>query len=75
MFDLYYTTLPECIHGDLMVDGNAAVKRHRCSIDVVDENAFVYIRAIDPHTIEYAVAQNDDVEHSMLGNISQKELG
>ncbi|MDE7313351.1 MAG: hypothetical protein K2N87_17305 [Eubacterium sp.] len=75
VFDLYYTTLPECIHGDFMVDGNAAVKRHRCSIDVVDENAFVYIRAIDPHTIEYAVAQNDDVEHSMLGNISRKELG
>lgn len=75
IFDLYYTTLPECVNGELIVDGNAAVKRHRCNIDVVDENAFVYIRAVDPHTIEYVVAKNDDVDNSMSGSIFRKELG
>lgn len=74
VFDLCYTTLPECISGELMVDGNAAVKRLRCEIDVVDENAFVYIRALDPHTIEYVVAKDSNVEASKIGNIIRKEL-
>lgn len=74
VFDLYYTTLPECITGILLVDGNAAVKRLRCTIDAVDENAFVYIRAVDPHTLEYVVAKTDDVEQSMMGQIVRKEL-
>lgn len=75
IFDLYYTTLPECVNGDTFVDGNAAVRRHRCNIDVVDENAFVYIRAVGPHTLEYCVATSDDVENSMFGKIMRKDLG
>ncbi len=74
VFDLYYTTLPECVGGELMVDGNAGVKRLRCEVDVVDESASVYIRAIDPHTLEYVVAKGDDVDGSMLGKIVRKEL-
>lgn len=74
VFDLYYTTLPECVEGDLVVDGNAAVKRLRCETDIVDEDACVYIRAIDPHTLEYVVAKDDDVENSKLGKIMRKEL-
>ena len=74
VFDLYYTTLPECVSGELVVDGNAAVKRLRCEIDVVDDDAFVYIRAIDPHTLEYVVAKDDNVESTMLGSIVRKEL-
>lgn len=74
VFDLYYTTLPECISGELIVDGNAAVKRLRCDVDVIDDTAFVYIRAINPHTLEYVVAKSDDVDNSMLGNIVRKEL-
>lgn len=74
VFDLYYTTLPECINGNLIVDGNAAVKRLRCEIDVVDEDAFVFIRAIDPHTLEYVVAKTNNVDDSKLGNVVRKEL-
>lgn len=74
IFDLYYTTLPECVSGKLLVDGNAAVKRLRCEIDVVDESASVYIRAVDPHTLEYVVARGNDVEATKLGNIVRKEL-
>lgn len=74
VFDLYYTTLPECVSGNLVVDGNAAVKRLRCEIDVVDEAAFVYIRAISPHTLEYVVAKDDNVDSFKLGNIVRKEL-
>lgn len=74
VFDLYYTTLPECVSGELMVDGNAAVKRLRCEIDVVDEDAFVYIRAVNPHTLEYVVAKTDDIDSSKLGDVVRKEL-
>ena len=66
--------MPECVSGELVVDGNAAVKRLRCEIDVVDDDAFVYIRAIDPHTLEYVVAKDDNVESTMLGSIVRKEL-
>lgn len=74
VFELYYTTLPECVNGDLAVDGNAAVKRLRCELDVVDDESYVYIRAVDPHTLEYVVALDDNVDSSMLGNIVRKEL-
>ena len=57
-----------------MVDGNAAVKRLRCEIDVVDEDAFVYIRAVNPHTLEYVVAKTDDIDSSKLGDVVRKEL-
>lgn len=74
VFELYYTTLPECVNGNLAVDGNAAVKRLRCELDVVDDESYVYIRAVDPHTLEYVVALDDNVNDSMLGNIVRKEL-
>ncbi len=74
VFDLYYTTLPECVDGELMVEDNAAVKRLRCQIDEVDEDKYVYIRAIDPHTIEYVVAKDDSIDESMSENIVRKEL-
>ena len=67
IFELFYTTLPECVEGNLLVNGNPAVKRLRCKIDKVDENLFVYIRAIDPHTLEYAVAAAPD-------KIDEKEI-
>lgn len=73
-FDLYYTTLPECIQGNLVVDNNAKVQRLRCQIAEVNEDAAVYIRAKDPHTIEYVVSADDDVENHKLGQIYTKEL-
>lgn len=72
-FELLYTSLPECIKGELSVSGNAAVRRMKCDI-VTDPDAFVYIRAIDPHTLEYVVAKTDDVENTMIGNIVRREL-
>lgn len=74
-FELYYTTLPECVEGNLEVNGNAAVKRIRCNLDVVDEEAFVYIRAVNPHTLEYVVAKDEkNIEGTKIGEIIRKEL-
>lgn len=74
-FYLYYTTLPECVNGDLPVAGNPAVKRLKCTIDVTDEEAFVYIKATSPHSIQYVVSAGYDVEKDKLGEIFAKELG
>ena len=74
-FYLYYTSLPECVNGDLLIDGNAAVKRLKCVIDRVDDNAHVYFRAVSPHTIEYTVSYSSDVESDGSGEIFTKELG
>ena len=73
MFEIYYTTLPDCISGELLVDNNPAVKHLRCPIDVVDE-AFVYVRAINPHTLEYVVAKENNGELTTFGNSVRKEL-
>lgn len=74
-FYLYYTSLPECVNGDLLIDGNAAVKRLKCAIDHIDDNAYVYIRAVSPHTIEYVVSRSNNVVSDKLGEIFTKELG
>lgn len=75
-FDIYYTTLPECISGEMVVTGNAAVKRLHCEIseDEVNENYKVYIRAITTHTIEYVVSKGTDVEKEKISKIYIKEL-
>lgn len=73
-FYLYYTTLPECVNGDLPVAGNPAVKRLKCIIDITDEEAYVYIKATSPHSIQYAVSTGYDVEKDKLGEIFEKEL-
>ena len=73
-FYLYYTTLPECVGGELMVEGNAAVKRLKCTIDCVNEGAYVFIKATSPHTIQYAVSPDYDVERNHIGEIYTKEL-
>lgn len=73
-FYIYYTTQPNCVSGDMMVEGNAAVKRLKCEIDVVDENAFVYIRAKDPKTLEYAVSKSNNVDNEKMGEIRTKIL-
>lgn len=73
-FYLYYTTLPECANGDLLVEGNAAVKRIKCTIDKTADDAYVYIRAISPYEIEYAVSSDRDVEVNIIGKKYSKRL-
>jgi hypothetical protein len=58
-FELYYTKLPESVNGDLSIS-SALMKRER--IDVVDDDAFVFIRAVDPRTVEYVVATEEGLE-------------
>lgn len=71
-FELYYTKLPEAVNGQLEI-GHVLLKRER--IDVVDEDAFVYIRAVAPKILEYVVATEEGiVREEYLGQIKKIEL-
>lgn len=74
VFYIFYTSLPECVSGEIPVEGNPAIKRIKCHVDHEDENAYVYIRACDPYSLEYVVAKDQNVENSKLGEIIKKEL-
>ncbi len=52
-FELYYTTYPDAITDTVPI---TETKKMICSIDTVDENAFVYYRPIYHNEIEYVVA-------------------
>ncbi len=74
-FELYYTTLPECVEGKLRINGNTGVGRHHLRIEDVRDDAAVYIRAVSPHKIEYTVSTSNDVEKDRIGKIFEKEIG
>ncbi len=70
-FELYYTDHPECITGDMPITKAIVVG---CKIDVVDPEAYVYIKAVNPHTLQYAVSKDGDVDKNKLGEIQTIEI-
>lgn len=71
-FELYYTKLPDSVNGQLDI-GSVMMKRER--IDIVDDNAFVFIRAVAPRTLEYVVATEEGIETGdFLSPIKKIEL-
>lgn len=64
-FELYYTTYPEAVGDSMPID---STKKVVCDIDVIDENAYVYYRAISSNQIEYVVAA-----HCSDGQINEKD--
>ncbi|MGL4876082.1 MAG: hypothetical protein ACRC30_15695 [Clostridium sp.] len=57
-FELFYTMLPEAEHNDLDIK---ETKKMKVVIENVDEEAEVFIRAISPTKIEYAVGMEDEI--------------
>lgn len=73
-FELYYTSLPEAMTSNVNIE---EVQRKMYSIDVTseDEDVNVYIRFVDPSTIEYVVAKDSEIEKgNYLSNIVKDEL-
>lgn len=70
-FYLYYTTLPECVNGNMSI---TEAKMKKCKIDDVNEDAFVYIRAKTPHTLEYTVMTESEAKEEKAGKIYTLEL-
>ena len=57
-FQIYYTTEPQASSNNMPIN---EVKKKKCRIDVIDENANVYVRAVGPSEIEYVVATEDEI--------------
>lgn len=56
-FELYYSTLPEVTTN--RTDINNSLKKH-CTLEKISDTANVYVRAVSPTIIEYAVAESDE---------------
>ena len=73
-FELYYST--QSIVTTNRVDiSDTAIKKRILKTDIVDEDGLVYIRLINPTTLEYVVALEDKIDNQeYLGNIVRIEL-
>lgn len=56
-FEVYYSDLPESANGSYSIEN---VRRKYCKIEQTDPDADIYIRAVKPSVLEYAVAKSDD---------------
>lgn len=62
-FELYYTDLPEATTNKLQIK---EVSKKMCRASITDENAAIYIRAVEPHVIEYTVATEEGINNNDL---------
>ena len=72
-FELYYTTEPRALKGDLAAD---KVKMIHCLLDDTSdaEDIGVYVRKVTPNQIEYAVGRADDFQKTFSGKIYRQTL-
>lgn len=61
-FEFYYSELPEVVEGDIAIKDNKSIYKHKCRIDNVTTDAFIYFKFVDPAHLEYVVALEDKVE-------------
>ncbi len=72
-FEIYYTPDPMALQGNLPVE---KVSRLRCFLedsevnDTTEKDFGIYIRKVDPYTVDYAVGRKADFESSPLQNIN-----
>lgn len=65
-FEFYYTNLPEATTNSLPIKD---ISKKSGRIDEADENAYVYMRIIEPSVIEYVAATEDEIESNNINNI------
>ena len=73
-FELYYSSQSIVSSNKVAIDDNG-IKKMILEIDVVDEDALVYIRIISPTEFEFVVANESEIEHEKyLGNIQKVSI-
>ncbi|MDO5517067.1 MAG: hypothetical protein Q4F66_05890 [Clostridium sp.] len=71
-FELYYTNLPEATTNQLPIK---EISKKICRIDNINEDADVYIRAVGPSIIEYAVANEQSLSNGqVIGEVTRIEF-
>lgn len=51
--EIYFSDIPEAVTNKMSI---SKVQRIRCRYDAAIEDGFLYVKALDPHTIEYAIS-------------------
>ena len=73
-FELYYSSQSIVSTNKIAINDNS-IKKMRLTIDVVDEDALVYIRIVAPDAFEYVVAKEDEIENDIyLGKITKVNI-
>ena len=74
-FEIYYTTTPRALKNNLSIE---QVSMLRCMLDdddvTDDDDVGVYIRKVNPNTIEYAVGTEKDFDGEFKGKIYREKL-
>jgi hypothetical protein len=74
-FEIFYSSNPIASTNKLPIDDDS-IKKLLVDIDVIDENASVYIRLTSPTEIEYVVASEDGIKNdTYLCDIKKISLG
>lgn len=74
-FEFYYSELSEVLGDNVLIKDNSSIKKHKCLVDNVTEDATVYFRFIAPTKLEYVVAIEENIEsESYLSNVYSVEL-
>lgn len=76
-FDICYTDVPDATSGNYPIKGsNGDIRKALCRLDAADvsDDAYVYIRAVGPQTIQYAVLKDNQITDDKLRKIYTKEL-
>jgi len=60
-FEIFYSS-SERVSSNQIPINDASIKKKLFSLDVTDENAFVYIRLVDSTTLEYVVADEEGIK-------------
>ena len=68
-FQIYYTTEPQASSNNMPIN---EVKKKKCRIDVIDENANVYVRVVGPSELEYVVAREEEIKNDKYITNPQK---
>lgn len=74
-FEIFYSEHPTASTNNMLIS-DIAIRRERIKIDVINEDALIYIRKVSPTSIEYVVALENEIEkNKYLGKINKIELG
>ncbi|MGF1723985.1 molecular chaperone DnaK [Photobacterium nomapromontoriensis] len=68
-FEIFYTDQANSSTGNVPTS-DSSIKKRVVKLDVTDESALVYLRVVSPTSIEYVVANEDDISDELyLSNI------
>lgn len=61
-FEFYYSELPEVAEDTIPLRDNKAIHKHKCLLDHVSMDAYIFFRFVSPTSLEYVAALEDKVE-------------